>query len=275
MSGLIYDMPAADYHAAAALGSTSIKTLADPDISMAEARVLMATNEHKAAYDVGTLGHALILEGSLDHLVQRVDADSYRTKAAREERDAAYAAGLIPVNDSEVETILAPVERMRDSVMNHPIASQLVTGHKAEVSAFWEDRGVQLKGRFDAYHPNRGVIVDLKCLLSARPSAVQKQISDLGYYIQAQAYLNGAKAVTGFVPDWFFLVVQKSEPYTVSVHRLHPDALAQAQRRIDFALDRYRQAQETGVWPGYNAIYEQSLTSWERIKNEGMELGNE
>lgn len=271
MSGLSYDMPAKQYHATPALGSTNIKTLADPDISMFEARQLLAHNEHKAVYDLGTLGHGLILEGSYDNLIRRIDADSYRTKDAREERDAAYVDGLIPVNDSEVETMLEPLEKIRDAVMNHSIAGQLLTGHKPEVSAFWEERGINLKGRFDAYHPDRGAIVDLKLLNSARPSEVQKAISDFGYYIQAKTYRNGAHLLTGFVPDFIFVVAQKTEPYTVSVHRLRPEALEAAQVRIDFALDRYRKAQESGKWPGYERIYSQGLTPWERIKTEGIE----
>lgn len=275
MSGLIYEMPAGQYHASKALGSTNIKTLADPDISMFEARRMLAHNEHKAVYDMGTLGHGLILEGTYDNLIRRIDADSYRTKDAREERDEAYADGLIPVNDSEVETMLDPLEKIRDAVMNHSIAGQLLTGHKPEVSAFWEEQGVDLKGRYDAYHPDKGAIVDLKLLQSARPSEVQKAISDFGYYIQAKLYLNGAHLLTGFMPDWLFVVAQKTEPYTVSVHRLRPEALEAAQVRIDFALARYRHAQESGIWAGYERIYEQGLTPWERIKTEGIEAKNE
>lgn len=268
---LVYGMPAPEYHGAEGLGSTSIKTLSDPDISMAEARHMMSTDEHKRVYDVGTLGHSLILEGSLDDLVARIDADSYRSNAAKEARDQAYNDGLIPINNAEVDTILTPVEAMRDAVMGHPVAGPLLTGHQAEVSLFWEQDGVPCKGRLDAYHPDRGMVVDLKLLRSARPSDVQKQISDLGYYIQAAHYLNGVREVTGFTPDWLFVTAQKTEPYTVSVHRLHPDALQAAQHRISYALHRWRDATSTNTWPGYTGIYEQNLTAWERIKNEEME----
>src|SRR5699024_800889 len=118
--------------------------------------------EHKPEYDVGTLAHALILEGSLDHLVHRVDAKDWRTKAAKEERDQAYNNDMIPINNSEADSILAPVEAMRDAVMAHPIAKDLLTGHVPEVSLFWETDGVPLKARLDAQHPTRGVVADLK-----------------------------------------------------------------------------------------------------------------
>lgn len=270
-SGIFYNLEANEYFADPALGSTSIKNLSDPDLSMAEVHQMITVNEHKKVYEAGTLGHALILEGSLDNLIERVPFDSYRTKDAREARDAAYAAGLIPVNDSEVETVLEPVGRMRDAVMTHSIAGPLFNGHEPEVSAFWEQDGVPMKARFDAYHQKRGLIVDLKCLASARPSEVQKAISNFGYWIQRRHYLNGAAAVTGFEPDWLFVVVQKTEPYTVSVHRMNPNVDPLAQARIDYAVRRYREASMTGIWPGYNQIFEQGLTPWERIRTEEME----
>lgn len=266
---LIDDMPAKEYFAHPGFGSTSIRTLSDPDISLAEVEYLLSHDEHKPEYDVGTLAHALILEGSLDHLVHRVDAKDWRTKAAKEERDQAYNNDMIPINNSEADSILAPVEAMRDAVMAHPIAKDLLTGHVPEVSLFWETDGVPLKARLDAQHPTRGVVADLKTVRSARPNDVRKQISDLGYYIQARHYLNGLKEVTGFEPEWYFVTVGKTEPYPVSVHRMTPEALQQGQARIDYALARYKQAQEHG-WTGYTAVYEQELTPWERIKNEEM-----
>lgn len=266
---LVDDMPAKEYFAHPGFGSTSIRTLSDPDISLAEVEYLLGHDEHKPEYDVGTLAHALILEGSLDHLVHRVDAKDWRTKAAKEERDQAYNNDMIPINNSEADSILAPVEAMRDAVMAHPIAKDLLTGHVPEVSLFWETDGVPLKARLDAQHPTRGVVADLKTVRSARPNDVRKQISDLGYYIQSRHYLNGLKEVTGFEPEWYFVTVGKTGPYPVSVHRMTPEALQQGQARIDYALARYKQAQEHG-WTGYTAVYEQELTPWERIKNEEM-----
>lgn len=271
---ILYDLPAHEYHAMEGLGSTSIKTLADPEISLHEARYLLDHNEHKVEYDVGTLAHALILEGSLDDLVVRVHADSWRTKAAKEARDEAYAAGLIPVNDAEVESILDPVERMRDAVMSDPIAAPLLTGHLPEVSILWERDDVKLKARIDAWHPSTGTAVDLKTVRSARPNDVRKQISDLGYYQQARHYISGLELETGrkYGDDlsWYFVTVQKTEPYTVSVHTLTDMALADAQLRIDYALDRYKDGIESG-WGGYGRVFEQELTTWESMKNEELD----
>lgn len=268
---LVRDMPPEEYHAHPALGSTSAKTLGDPELSMADVKYELENNEHKKVYDEGTLGHALILEGSLDHLVKIIDHKTYHSKAAQAERDQARNEGLIPVKVTEKESMIDPLYEMQKSVMAHPIAGPLLTGHEPEVSVFWERDGIECKGRLDAYRPEQGIIADLKLVRSARPNDVRKQISDLGYYIQAEHYLDGVQAATGFRPDWLFITVSKSAPYTVSVHRLEPSTATAARLRIDYGLERYRKALETGEWPGYNAVYEQSLTPWESIKNESLE----
>ena len=269
MTQIVYDMPAEDYFADPAFGSTSIKLLSDPDISLAEVKHLLEHDEHKKEYDVGTLAHALILEGALDHLVVKVPFDTYHKDEAKEMRDAAYAAGLVPLKTPELESILGPVEAMRGAVLAHSIAAELLTGHQPEVSLFWEQDGVGMKARVDALHQSKGIMADLKTVRSARPNDFRKQISGLGYYIQGTHYRNGGKAVTGFEMDWYFVAVQKTEPYTVSVHKLSQAALDHGQRRIEYAIQRYKQTQETG-WTGYTAVYEQDLTPWEAIKNDEL-----
>lgn len=262
-------MPAEDYFANPAFGSTSIRYLSDPEISLQEVKHLLEHDEHKKEYDVGTLAHALILEGSLDHLVVEVDAKDYRTNKAREARDAAYAQNKIPVNNTERDTMLAPVEAMRDAVLDHPIANDLLTGHDPEVSIFWEQSGAPMKARIDALHMDRKLAVDLKTVRSARPNDFKRQISDLGYYVQAAHYLNGLKEVTGHEFDWLFVAVDKSEPYVVSVHRMSKDSLIEGAVRIGHAIDRYQAALARG-WTGYEEIFTQELTPWESMKNESL-----
>lgn len=266
---ILYDLPSNDYFAADAFGSTSIRHLSDPEISLQEVKYLLDHDEHKPAYDTGTLAHSLILESSLDHLIVEIPYKTYHSEKAQVMRDEAYAKGLIPLKESEIEETLDQLNNMRDAVLAHPIAKDLLTDHDPEVSIFWEQDDVPMKARIDALHESKGIAVDLKTIRSARPNDVRKQISDLGYYIQQRHYLNGLKAVTGFDMDWYFVTVGKEAPHPVSVHKMSPDALEQAQARIEYAIARYKQAQEHG-WTGYTAVYEQQLTPWERTKNEEL-----
>src|SRR5699024_6893735 len=215
---IVYDMPSDEYHANKALGSTSITTLADPELSLSDVYYRLHNREQKPEYDVGTLGHALILENSIEDVITLVPYDSYRTKAAREARDEAYKNGLIPVHESEAKPMLDPLDATRDEVLGHPIARPLLTGGSHEVRLCGEQDGVECKGRLDYYKPDQGIAVDLKLLRSAAPNDVRKQISDLGYYLQRVHYQNGVQRLTGFRPEWYWVTVAKEPPYSVSVH---------------------------------------------------------
>lgn len=269
MSRIIEGMPAEDYFAHPAFGSTSIRHLSDPEISLQEVKHLLGHDDHKKAYDVGTLAHALILEGSLDHLVVEIPYDTYHSKEAKAMRDEAYNDGLIPVKQTEHDSMIAPVYAMRDAVMEHHITAHLFHGHTPEVSLFWEQSGVPMKARIDALHVDHKLAVDLKTVRSARPNDFKRQISDLTYYIQAQHYLNGLKETTGEDYDWLFVAVGKDQPHVVSVHRMSKDALIEGAVRIGHAIDRYKTAVDRG-WTGYEEIFTQELTPWESIKNESL-----
>lgn len=270
--GIVHDMPADTYHANTALGSTSIAALSDPDLSLADVHYKLNNNETKPAYDVGTLGHALILEDELDNIISLIPYDSYRTKAAKEARDEARKNGLIPINETEAQTTLEPLHAIRDQVLTHPVAGPLLTGGRPEVSIFWEQNGVACKGRLDYWHEKTNTVVDLKLVRSAAPNEFRKQISDIGYYLQRAHYRNGVQQLTGFAPEWYWVTVAKEPPYSVSVHIMDEATEQDAQARIGYALQRYKHAAETNTWPGYTSIYEHALTPWERIKNEEMEF---
>ncbi|MBZ4284016.1 hypothetical protein LAJ55_14510, partial [Streptococcus pneumoniae] len=62
-------------------------------------------DDHKD-YDVGSAAHALLLEGLRPFEI--ISAKDFRTDAAKAARDAAYAAGKIPL----LEKQLAPIEEM-------------------------------------------------------------------------------------------------------------------------------------------------------------------
>ena len=64
--------------------------------------------EQKFEFDIGSAAHLIILEpAQWGSQVVEIDADNYKTKAAQEARDAAYAAGKTPLLPKHRRTILA------------------------------------------------------------------------------------------------------------------------------------------------------------------------
>ncbi|MBP3044860.1 PD-(D/E)XK nuclease-like domain-containing protein [Arthrobacter jiangjiafuii] len=243
--GIYADISNRDYHADPALGSTSLKTLALK--TPAHYQHDKAHPKSSDAFTLGTAAHSLILEGDTSNIVI-VDAANWLTKAAKEAKAEALAVGKQPLLTKE----MAQIEAMRDSVMLHEVAGLHFIGHKAEQSIFWEEDGLMLKCRPDAWKP--GTIVDLKTTVDASPNSFSKTAFDFGYFMSAAHYIDGVKAATGEDVKFVFVNVEKTAPYLVSVVELDDYTLDCGRQMLDRAKRIYRECTETGKWPGYPAV---------------------
>jgi hypothetical protein len=239
----IYDgIKNAAYHADPALGSTSLKTLATK--TPAHYQHNLTHPKASDAFDLGTAVHSLILEGD-ESGVEVWDFPAWTTKVAKESREESRAAGKIPMLTKDWKQVLA----MRDSVMAHPEAGKLFTGHRAEASVFWEEDDLTLKCRPDAWKP--GLLVDLKTTVNADPNEFGKTAHNFGYHQSAAHYIDGVHAATGEELPFRFVLVEKTEPYLVSVVELDFEAIDYGRQLNDRAKRIYRECVESGNWPGY------------------------
>ncbi|MEV8149918.1 PD-(D/E)XK nuclease-like domain-containing protein [Arthrobacter sp. NPDC080073] len=250
-----------DYHADPALGSTSLKTLA----TRTPAHWLYERDHpvHKDAYDLGTVAHSLILEQD-ESAVEVIDVEDKRGAKWTVPADAARAEGKIPLKFAEWEQ----VKGMRDAVMTHPVAREMFTGHRAEHSVFWEEDGQFLKCRPDAWHPT--ILVDLKTTRNADPNEFGKTAADYGYHQSAAHYIDGVKAATGEELPFPFVLVEKTEPYLVSVVSLDAEAINIGRALNDRAKRIYRECFESNTWPGYPSTEPVSLPMWAIYKAEDL-----
>lgn len=213
---------------------------------------------NKRAFDVGHAVHAAVLGVGLELVV--VDADDWRSKAARETRDAAYAEGKCPVLAKEKSL----ADGMALALRQHPIASSLFAAGsgRPEVSVFWRDdkRRVDRRARFDWLpHTDGGQIVvpDYKTTNSAEPHSFHGSIFRFGYDIQAVFYADAVRAAAIAEDVRFLFVAQETTlPYLVTVHELDDLSLALGRRRVDEACAVFRECTETDVWPGYSSDIE-------------------
>jgi len=261
MSVLSFDISADDYHAdridddRPCLSKSIIQILLTKSAAHARAAHprlnpdLERSNEKK--YDVGTAAHKLFLEGDNASIVV-VDSDAWRTNAAKEARDKAYAEGMTPLLIKDYESVVAMAATIRDQADRIKAAPPLFTDGKPEQTLVWEEAGVLCKARLDWLRDDHQAIDDLKSsIASAAPEAWPKTMFGIGGDLQVAFYLRGARAVLGTEPLFRFLTVETSEPFLGTAFSLAPDALAQADVKIDYALGVWRECLETGVWPGY------------------------
>jgi hypothetical protein len=255
---VVLDLPEAEYHALPALSASGCWALADINEGCpAKFWQISPWNPERepfnaAHFDIGKAAHLAVLEPA--RVAEQVAVhgfDDYRTKEARDRRDAAYAAGRIPLKPAE----WALVQAMRDAIQADPLARGAFTGEgESEVTLTWTDEayGVPCKARADRVLDGGRILVDLKTAASAHPIGFGRATWDHGYFARAAWYLDGWEAATGRRPDeYWYIAVEKKEPHLVAVHKL-PEKDIEWGRIINRqAVATFADCMARGEWPGY------------------------
>lgn len=247
----IYGRVAEDvYHSdAGSLSVSGAKLLLPPSCPAKFRQYRDHGQKPKRVWDFGSLAHKLVLGEGADLVV--VEAEDFRTKAAREQRDAAHEAGKVPVLPKD----FAVAEEMAAKVLDHPVAGCLFAAGVAEHSMWWTDpeTGVRLRGRADWITADDG-LVDYKTSVTANPAELERRFWGLNYHMQHAWYVDGFGAATGMRDASFRFVVQEKEPpYVVTVVEYDAPAVAEGRRLNRMAIDTYARCVHTGEWPEYTA----------------------
>lgn len=257
--GVYADLPNDEYHAdpvpselGGSLSSSGARRLLPPSCP---AKFRWNADHGQAPTDVFDFGHAAhgLALGDGPELV-KVDAADWRTKAAKEAREAARTAGKVALLPEDYAAVHAMAKALRE----HPIATRLFSDGLPEQSLFWVDEwaGVWRRARLD-WLPNGGrgrpIIPDYKSTRSADPDAISKHLADYGYDLQAAWYLDAVRALLGADDAAFVFVFQeKDPPYLVTVVEPDPIALEIGRDKARRAIDLFAECTESGSWPGYS-----------------------
>lgn len=274
----VYDLEAHVYHSdpvrGGSLNCSGAKKLLPPSCPAKYLASKTAGQEYRVEFDMGHAAHAKVLGAGAPIAV--IDAEDWKTKAAREERDEARGEGLTPLLRRDADV----VDAMADALRVHPIASALFNPEqgKAEQTLIWRDEhtGIYRRAMLD-WLPNsvpgqRLVVGDYKTCASAEPKAISKAMENYGYMQQAPWYLDGVKALGlhgSQEPAFVFVFQEKTPPYLVTVAQPNPDALLWGARLNAKAIDTYRRCTATGVWPGYtDDVISVGLPAWALRQHE-------
>lgn len=257
--GMHANIPAADYHARE-LGFVSRGALQILDRSPAHYAAWVRgeiADESTPALEFGTAYHYAVLEPdeyARRYVVQPKFGD-LRYKGPK----AAKASWLEEVGDLEGRTLIsgeddAAVQKMRDSVLLHPIAGRIVEG-KIEHTALWRDllTGLRCKARPDVYIEKLGAGVDVKSAADASPDGFRRAVFAHGYHLQRAHYSAGLRAVGCDVRSFLFVVTEKTPPYVTAVHMLDDRGAEIGDRNVRRLMDRMAGCVKTGEWPGYGS----------------------
>lgn len=214
-----------------------------------------------AAMDDGTALHQMLLG---DDRVDVLEFPDFRTKDAREARDASRSSGRVPMLAEQWRNLERVSSSLKEQLAELPITPPLFTDGMAEQTIVWVDKfGVKCRARLDWLRADYTAIDDLKKARTADPRRFQRSIFQLGYDIQAAFYIRACKAAFGVEPVFRWVAIEPQPPYALSVHTLTPKALRNANDKVDLALDIWKQCLTTGEWPAYEeGVLEVDLPSW-------------
>lgn len=268
----IYQLDSDTYHAdpvpqrlGGSLSASGAKKLLPPNCPATFHYQRTHGQPYKSVFDFGHAAHAHVLGIGAEIVV--VDAADWRTKAAKEAKEAAHAAGKVPLLPDDARI----VADMALAIREHPIASALLNPQhgKPEQALFRQDEreGVWLRSMLD-WLPDAGdgrmIVPDYKTCQSAAPERFKKASADFGYHQQAAWYIDMVLAL-GLADDaaFVFIAQEKTAPYLVSVFEPDAQALRVGRAMNHQAIDIYAQCESSGVWPGYSQEVELlSLPPW-------------
>ena len=269
----VLEIAAADYHA---------DTVADqPTLSASIASIIIAQScahgraahpklnpylvrEDKAHFDLGDCVHSILLEG-IDK-VEVIEADSWRTNAAKEARDVARADNKIPLLGKDYFDVLAMVDAAKTQIAAHTADPPLLTDGKPEQTLVWDEDGVTCRSRIDWLRDDYSAIDDIKTTAhGADPDLFsRKTIYSYGYDVKAAFYLRGVKAVSGVDAEFRWLALETTPPYVLTVVSPGLDVIAHGQSKVDRALQLWRKCLAEDRWPAYtDRVCHAELPAWE------------
>ena len=257
--GIHPDIPEATYHA---------DPCEAPSLSNSIARMLLSRSpmhawhahprlnpayeprDGNAAMDAGTIIHKILLgRGSA---IEVVDAPDWRTKAAKEARDAARAAGHTPVLVGDLSDIHDAAKAIRSRIKTTTEGAMLFEPGIPEATLIWREGPIWCRARADyLLNDPRLPILDLKTTkLSANPEQWQKRlVSD--YCFQDAFYRRGLTKLRRVTPPMRFIVAEQDAPHGVAVMCSDPSLAAYAEHQVERAISMWTRCIMSNEWPGY------------------------
>jgi hypothetical protein len=268
----IDNMPAEQYHA---------DPCDTPSLSSSIARLLLqrspwhawrahprfgnVAGESTDEQDRGAIVHALLLGER--HRIEVIDAADYKTKASRELRDAAIAAGQIPVKAAHFADCSRDAETIRANLSRYKI--HLDDGY-AERVALWSEDGVQCRARMDYVHGS--IIYDIKTTRDGDDTNLERTIRKYDYHVQAAAYVSAFEYIEPRLAGrvrFVFLFVEH-ESLDVIPAELAGDLAELGRSRWQRAVDAWGRCLRADQWPRYapREVRRLECSEWARTADQ-------
>lgn len=276
--GFYPNMSAADYHAdpcpSPALSQSCVKTILDRSpwhawTNHPRLNPKFERDEDKK-FDVGNVAHKLVLGRGKDFMV--LEYENWTTKAAKEARAAAIAAGKVGILRHQYERAVAMVDSCdeqldRRSDLGPMFGDEGAGDGNAELVMCWSEGSTWFKQMLDWRSSDGHVIADYKTTdLSIADHNLGRMMQNAGWHIQAAFADRGLGVLapeTNGRRKFRYVVQEAYEPFALQVVAITPEALTTGRKLVDMAVDIWQRCMAGNNWPGYSLdIARPQLPGW-------------
>jgi len=221
-----------------------------PNMSASKIKQFMKSPAHfKASQEVklespalrfGSMAHTYCLEHDIFNTQYGLFDGDRRTKQGKADWERIQTEGLEPYKSQELDTL---------NGMRKAVKDLIPPGH-TELSFFAELRDVPCQCRPDRITDDWQVY-DLKTIADIED--VDRAFYKFGYHIQAYFYFAVLDAIAPVgidIPEMVFVFVEKQPPYDTAIRTIDPDVWQATGLAVDKALEDFKQATSSDVWPG-------------------------
>lgn len=261
-----YRMTAAQYHACPcpepSLSSGAIRKMLErtPRHAFCEHPRLGGQRDERSspAMTLGTVVHSLILGAGREFVV--IDADSFRTKAAQEQRDAATAAGLTPIIRDQYEKARAMAASASRELSKIPLVSDALVSGRPEIVAIWREGDIWCRSMMDLCPTQTDTdgwwtIYDLKTTqMALDPNTIARHLVSNGYDVQSAFYSRGLEALLGPAARvrFRFLFVESDAPHLCAAFVGSGEMQTTGEQKVIAGISIWQRCIATNNWPGYS-----------------------
>lgn len=233
--------------------------LSDLWVSPAHYKARQLEPKKFAAADLGSAVHALVLEPEraesiiVTPPVEVLGKNGAKSTNSYKEWVGLQDKGALILSADEYDA----AQSMREAVLTHPRAAELLSNGNPEVSMFWTDGdGLRVKCRPD-YLGDTGYYVDLKTTVCAKPNVFGRQAHNLHYHWSAAHTNVVGKGLSG-EPNlpYYFIAVEKELPFSVCVFETPKELMDLAVDEIMPLYTRYKLCKEFDQWQSYSTEIE-------------------
>lgn len=274
----IYDVPFSQYLAdpcaSPSLSSSIAHRLitASPLHAWQEHPKLGGVSDESKEADVGSAAHEMLLGG--EDRIAWLPFDNWRTNASKDARDAARAAGQIPMLEIKQGEVLAMVEAA-DHFVGTTALDGIFDRGQSERTLIWKEGDVWCRCRPDFLTTDHGTVLHFKTTqASARPSKfIRGVFASMGYGFSMRFYARGLAATFQPAPPMqhLMLVQEQAAPYACSLIALTPAMAEIEDARVRVAIAMWRKCLAEDSWPGYDTrIHYADPTPWQLAEAEEL-----